>query len=258
MAKTYSSFPPVICQRLRNLVKAEKDAESKRQDLFDARNHAEEELNSTPSNKPGDREHQQAEYGRCVLEIKRWDKAIAAIRNDKNDLIEQADEPGLYDDADVHIDEFMERTRPAPKKPSDDAGQMTMDDRPVGRPPKNDAPVAVGENQHLAASILELGLPDRVVVELKAQGFETVNHLVLHQNKGKRFIEIHRLSETSAAEIEKALGQYLKKHSKVQVDKDLGRGDEPVRNAKGGPHWRADAKDLCDECADTKRDEEGT
>lgn len=233
--KTYSPFPGVVCQRLRNLVKAEREAASKRQDLFDARDHAEQELANVPAVGSKDIQRYQAEYGRCVLEIRRWDKAIAAIRNDKNDLIEQADHPGIFDDAEVHISEFMDRTKPSSRTPPDDPDQTTIDTRPVGRP--HEAPVAVGENQHLAASILELGLPDRTVVELKAQGFETVNHLVLHQKKGKRFIEIHRLSKASAAEIEKALGQYLKKHTKVQVDKDLGRGDEPIRNAggRGGP-----------------------
>lgn len=232
--KEHKPFPGLICQRLRNLVKAEKEAEGRRQDLFDTRNNAEQELINTESSDKKTREHWQAEYGRCVLEIKRWDKAIAAIRNDKNELIEKADEPGLFDEAEVHISEFMDRVTAKPaKKDDEDPDQTTIDTRPVGR--KHEAPVAVGENQHLAASITELGLPDHVCANLKQQGFETVNHLVLHQNRGKKFIEIHKLSEVGAKEIETALSTYLTKHTKAQVDKDLGRGDEPIRNAKGGP-----------------------
>lgn len=236
MAKTYQPFPGVICQRLRNLVKLKKEAEAKREDIFTDRDAAEETLNGTPTGDTKEREHWQAAYGKCVLDLKRWNVTIKNIANQIEEMVEKADEPGLYDDSDVTIAEFEPKVTP-----KDDPDQATFADaRPVGRRPKGpsgDAPVAEGENQHLAASILELGLPDHVAVTLKEQGFETVNHLVLHLNKGKKFIELHKLSEACAKGIEERLSAYLKKHNKAQVDKDLGRGDEPIRNQRprGGP-----------------------
>ena len=41
--KEHKPFPGLICQRLRNLVKAEKEAAAKREDLFDTRDNAEQE-----------------------------------------------------------------------------------------------------------------------------------------------------------------------------------------------------------------------
>lgn len=239
MPKEFTPFPGVVCQRLRNLVDLKKGAIKKRQDLFDERDNAEETLNSTPSTNESERSKWQAKYGQCVLDINRWNKAIRNIENQVDELVEKADEPGLFDEAKVHIDEFFEKAKAKADADDDEDPDQTRipgtekDTRPVGR--KHDAPVAVGENQHLAASITELGLPDHVCANLKKQGFETVNHLVLHQNKGKKFIEIHMLSEVGASEIEKALSTYLKAHTKAQIKQELGGGDEPVRNTRGGP-----------------------
>lgn len=230
------AFPVQICDALRHHVGTQKALESKRKNAFEDRDAAIAELEDLDDHKSPEALKVKERHSDAMLQIDSLDKQIKFHRNQVQELIEKPDEPKL---------DFEYEMPPEPVKQK----QLKLgeeDTRPVGR--KHDAPVAVGENQHLAASITELGLADHVCANLKQQGFETVNHLVQYQNKGKKFIEIHKLSEVGAKEIEKALSTYLKKHTAAQVDKDLGRGDEPIRNqrgprvGKGAPVGKKDTK----------------
>lgn len=124
--KEYVAFPALVCERLRGLVRLEREAKAKREDLFMARDNAEEEFIAA-ADAPA-KEHAAAEFGRYVMEIERWNSAIKAIAIEKNNVIEKADEPSLYDEPTVKIGEFM----PTPK--AHDPQKRIPDGRPVGRP----------------------------------------------------------------------------------------------------------------------------
>lgn len=217
------AFPVQICDAIRHHIGTEKVLESKRKIAFEDRDAAVAELEELEDHDSPEAMKLKGRHSDATLQIDSLDKQMRFHRNQVKELVEKPDEPKL---------DFEYEMPPEPAKPKQlKLGEGEKDDRPVGRKPE--APVPVGENQHLAASITELGLADHVCANLKKQGFETVNHLVMHQNKGKRFIEIHAISEVGAKDIEKALSAYLKKHNKAQVDKDLGRGDEQIRNQRG-------------------------
>ncbi len=86
------------------------------------------------------------------------------------------------------------------------------------------AEVPEGEDQHLAASINELGLNDNTKPEVQdalvKAGYSTVGQLARDIDEGKDMAEWLGLSEPDAAKVVAAVGRYRKKHRSAMVESE--------------------------------------
>lgn len=105
-APEFKPFPPVTSQYLRNLVEAGRSLERRKDDLFAARDKADEDLTSLGDGQPKKREHILSSYGSAVRELATVNKQLRWVDREIRKAVEQADEPGLYDSAEVELPSF--------------------------------------------------------------------------------------------------------------------------------------------------------
>lgn len=219
--KKLESFSPMVCQKLRNLVAARKRAKSKRGNLFKSRDAAKDSLDKCTDGEQAKKERCLAEYGLCVIDIARYDRAIKKYDDELDEAVENADNDKLFDDPDVDEKEYLD---PTPVK---------KDDRPVGGPSATKPPKAPpraakpqeaqqqadGVEEHLAVSCNELDLPEKHKGILVTAGVASIKVLAEWMDKAE-FINWGEKLDCSVAEIDaikKAVAKYRKAHFRAQL-----------------------------------------
>jgi len=101
----YKPFPGVVCERIRNIVKAREKAIAKRKELFQTRDVLRAEIFDLDKD-DGGRAKKEAEAFRVMNSIEDLGITIKWYADQLAEAVEKADEPGLFEDA-------------APKPPKD-------------------------------------------------------------------------------------------------------------------------------------------
>jgi hypothetical protein len=119
--KTYTAFPAVNCQRIRNLQEIITKSEKQRDDAFAARDHALEQIHACGEAETEKRTRLKADHSDAVCKLDGLAKTIKWARKELATTIEQADEENLFDSAELDVPDWDAEDK------ADDA-----DDRPVG------------------------------------------------------------------------------------------------------------------------------
>ena len=206
-------FPSSVCARLTNIVEGYDQTEAKRQELFEQRNAAEERRNAADLGST-ERADAEREYGGLVLEIKRYNRAAKELEIAIRDTVKKArtEAEKLWPDPAVTIDEFLPAAVKKPETPTE---------------PKQKEPVAPevqvpeGVNQHAAASINELKLPESMRKKLLSRGYTTVASMIALRGRDG-FMTEAGLDEHQAEQASHALDLYLRAHNRAQLEADRG------------------------------------
>lgn len=229
----YKTFSPVVCERLRRLVAAERDARSKREDLFSDRDdikdklgrlHAQELLTDSVG-VPLERSTLLAQLGQAVLDIESYDRVIKGIQSEKNRVIEKADQAELFPDAEVPIAQWSA----PPVKPPRRASAGTEGDSstpPATRPvvggtdgSRLRSPFeASGQDQHLEASVHELDVSGEVHAALIRARFDTVGAVAAAEDAGESLSDLTGLGDVDVARVRGALKAYRTVHRSAAVE----------------------------------------
>lgn len=213
----HKAFPGKTCARLRRLNEIRTAARSKRADLFQSRDATEEQLHATRHEETKKRENLTRDYGTVVLELKRLNHAIKSIESDVFDTIANGDQGKLWEDGDVQLS--LEDYLAEANVIDDDEGDV----RPVGRPGKPrpiapDPSLADGVDQHLATSINELDMPEKVKGLLINAGLLKVGNLIEIIDADKDIGAEANLSVKQAEDVKKAVAAFRRKHRKASLE----------------------------------------
>ena len=215
----YASTEPfslAVCNRIRWCVGKQGEAVAKRKEAFEHRDSMKSQLASLlmasatggPVNDAKLKDAKAAAYD-AERSIEEWQHQINFYRKTIADTVEQADSPEL----DGMMDERPVYTRPV-EKPSE-----PRETKPAV---EKDAGVAVGVDEHLAASVNELDLPDLLQSRLVRGGYTTVGAVVGFL-KGKASPAASIADELGVAvpkaeAVIKAVEVYRKKHQRAILD----------------------------------------
>ena len=217
-----------VLERVWTLSKRRKAAKSKRENLFTERDSIDAEIAELKDDTSHEAEQLAGRWRRCVKEIEKLkidigfygdeiDRAIEEGEQGKFDFLEDPMKPPaeLYD-------------KLTPKKAEE---QMTLpaDGRPVGRPDrKNPDPIIPdGVDQHLAAAVSELDLPEQQKGKLIKGNLPTIAHLVefidAAPNTAATRLEQRLDCNTKvASSIIGAVEKYRKVHRRAMVEAERG------------------------------------
>lgn len=228
MAKHREPFSHVVCDKIRNLLAARKKAETKRGDLFKARDYAKDELDKTGKDEEAKRLHFQADYGKCVIEISQYDRAIKRIQTQLDDAVENADNEKLFgDDPSVDFAEMLAEPAKTPAKSDKPVGGPSAKEPPK-KPAIEPAPVHQGVDMHLAASVNELDMPELHKGRLLHAGITTIADAIkLFEDETKHAGTVLNCGEKIVANIKKAVAAYRDTHRKATKEKfTTGTGED--------------------------------
>lgn len=264
---TYTAFPSVVCERIRRLVQLGKNAESQRKKAFDARDHVRDEIARITKEmafgraKQADIEHKQAEFGATIMEIERLQKTLKWVSGEINIAVERADEPGLFDDADVQVPNFDSDDEAEDKEQGTLAG-AGEEGQPAPSPKKTKAkpePIRVpeppvGVDQHMTATVNELDLSEAYRERLADAGFSTIGSLDAFVRDGGNIRDRLDCGENIASAVLRALKAYKQRQLKAELEREREAAgeatgaagsvttDKPVRVGRGAGRKGGDAK----------------
>lgn len=226
--KKYEAFPGVVCQRLRNLVDVRTKAENHRKKLFDKRDKLEEEISEL--DKKGKKSEVQELKSQCYDVIKEIDKdrkTISWCNGEISEAVEKADEPKLWNTADVDVPNFEEED----EEEKEDPDQTTIGKPGTPKPRKGkgqqepEAAQPEGFNQHLNASVNELDCNDAAKQKLIDAGFVTIGQINAFINGGKDLRAKLNVGETVFSTIMRSFKKFLKEHTAADQEATAdGRG----------------------------------
>lgn len=231
-AKDYKTFPGETCEKLRNLVAARKKAEADRQRLFDSRDEAKERIAEASDDKK--RRDAESDFGHCVFQIGRLQRAIKALNGDIDELVESPDQAELFDHVAVNLEAYLKAADKAPAKDEDD-----LDSRPIGRKPNAREPAGNtearaiqdgyvdGVDEHLRAATSELvpyGLSTGVCAKVTALGLGTIGQIAKVVDGDTIEPDLETLNPGEAKAIVAALKKYRTAHraASAKVEKESG------------------------------------
>ena len=137
--KSYTAFPAVNCQRIRNLQEIITKSEKQRDDAFAARDHALEQIHACGEAETEKQTRLKADHSDAACKLDGLAKTIKWARKELATTIEQADEENLFNNADVEVPDWD-----AEDKADED------DDRPIGEPETDRKPDASDDEQEPA------------------------------------------------------------------------------------------------------------
>lgn len=229
-SKQFKPFSAATCERIRSLVTTRRALESKRATLFETRNGVKAEMESLTAGEKARKQDLLAQYGETCMEIDRHQFAIRKATADLDEVVEKADEPGLFED-DEAMPTAKEYLSLASEKPKDP--RKPDDQRPVGRPAphapgrvKPEAPSpdhGDGVDEHLKASVNELDCPEKIKGKLTTAGLTSIGAVVEVFEDSRRSIEeIASLTDRERELLAKAVGAFRGKHRKAAAAVERG------------------------------------
>jgi hypothetical protein len=232
MSQKYRQFDGAVCQKLRNLVIALAKAKAKRERAFEERDGLIAEIASINVDEVKKIEERKAEAFDAEREIERLNKSCKWYTQTMLDVVEKADEPGLFDDdvdAKVPKEVFgngptAKAEKPAEPKGGGGGGGGGKDPRPVGRPvlalPSS---VEVGDDQHLDASVKELvAVSPSILAKLTDAKIVKVGQLAAAADAGKDLCDIAGLTEKQAENLLKSLAAFRREHRRAGLEVSRG------------------------------------
>ncbi len=205
------AFSVAVCDAIRHHVGEVKSLESKRSNAFDDRDAAIEELGEMEGD--SDEAHElKCRHSDAIVLIDALSSRIKWHRGQIEDLVEKADEPSL---------DFMYEMPAEPPKKDPKQGELkdvAKDARPVGRPgkPKPEAPdpsKGDGVDEHLAASVNELDMPENLKGKLIAAGLTTVGRVAaILDDEKKSLLDEANLNQNQTAAVTRAVKAFRKDH----------------------------------------------
>lgn len=213
-----------VCNAIRFHVGRQKELEGERAEAFDARDAALAELREIEARRSdGDDDEPtlsadeivelKAKHSDAVCKIEDLRSRISWHHKQVIDLVTKADTPGL----DILYERPESPSEPVrAKEPAGDAGGV----KPVGRPGKPrpiapDPSLADGVDQHLATSINELDMPEKVKGLLINAGLLKVGNLIDIIDADKDIGAEANLSVKQAEDVKKAVAAFRRKHRKA-------------------------------------------
>lgn len=221
----HQPFPGLVCQYIRNLVKARRKCQSEREQTFEERDEASRQIGEAlMASKPT--EPHEAEYGRAVMRLDILAQRLKYLEGELDKAIESADEPELpFKTPKVDIPDFKPRAKShaekgekKPKPEGDVEGQTKIPD----------APVPTGELQHLDADPSALELPGPLLAKLRKANVTNVAQLAQMQDDDKDLRAELNLNENQASELARSLKRYRKAHRQAMLEADR-EGAAPKR-----------------------------
>lgn len=215
MAKNETGWPLDVCVALENLAALRESAQGARKSKFDELKTVKAEvLDAIAADDEGFVVEKKAQAYDIEEEIGVLQYKIAWYADQSQRIIKAAaearKEPELFDSIDVS-------TSPPPKpKPE----QMTLKDAAEGdKGSKKDVDVDLpeGVNQHMAAPISELDLPEPLTAKLIEAGYRTIAAVDKADSEGYGDLE---LSTKEFNAIKAKLRAFVKKHNKAQIERD--------------------------------------
>lgn len=214
-----------VCNAIRFHVGRQKELEGERAEAFDARDAALAELREIEARRSGGDDDEPTLSAEEIVELKaKHSDAVCKIEDLRSriswhhkqviDLVTKADTPGL----DILYERPESPSEPVKaKEPAGDAAEGKGVGRP-GSKPKPIAPdpaLADGVDQHLATSINELDMPERVKGLLINAGLLKVGNLIDIIDADKDIGAEANLSAKQAEDVKKAVAAFRRKHRKA-------------------------------------------
>lgn len=208
---TGKAFTIDVCDAVRHHVGCRKVLESNRKKAFEDRDAAIAELNDLKDKHSPEALKIKERHSDAIIQIDDLSTRIKFHSNQVDELVEKADEPEfefMYD-----LEDTLEKE----------------DDRPVGKPgtpkpvkgkkgePVPEAEQPEGYNQHLTASVNELGCNDSAKQKLIDGGFVTIGQLHKFIEDGKNLRDKINAGENVESAIKRALKVYLKEHTAADM-----------------------------------------
>lgn len=216
-----------VCNAIRYHVGRQKELEGERAEAFDARDAALAELKEIEARRSSGDDDEPTLSAEEIIELKaKHSDAVCKIEDLRSriswhhkqviDLVTKADTPGidiLYERPDSPGEPLK-----AKEPPSTGAGP-----KGVGRPgkPKPIAPdpsLADGVNQHLATSINELDMPEKVKGLLVNAGLLKVGNLIEIIDADKDIGAEANLSAKQAEDVKRAVASFRRTHRRAALD----------------------------------------
>lgn len=220
-----------VCDGIRHHIGELASLASKRKNAF-------EDRDAALADKRGLRNKDSKEYAEAsrrhsdaVIAIDELDDQIAWHRGQLKEVVEEADNP-------QHELEF----EPPKPPPAEDPKQMKIGEgvskdappvgRPVGRPAKETEPaVAVGENQHLLARVIELDMREDLKTACIDAGLGTIGAVFevikTDTSEATNLSTKLNIDGSAARQLRAAVEKYLKKHTRAEMDVERS-GDSPA------------------------------
>lgn len=208
---TGKAFTVEVCDAVRHHVGCRKVLESNRKKAFEDRDAAIAELNELKDKHSSEALKIKERHSDAIIQIDDLSTRIKFHSNQVDELVEKADEPEF---------EFMYDFEDTQEKD---------DDRPVGKPgtpkpvkggkgepvPETEQPQ--GYNQHLTASVNELGLNDSAKQKVIDAGFVTINALHQFIESGKSLSDKLNAGENVVSSVKRAVKTFLKEHTAADM-----------------------------------------
>lgn len=204
-------FPLSTCRTLRTIVGLRKKVRADRDRAFENRDDARDRMDEAEGDKQ--KRDAEADFGLCVRQIERLQTAIKKLDNDIEEAIENPDQEELFDVGQLTLRDYVNDT------PSKIATKV-KEKQDAKKAADAEAPPE-GVDQHLAASINELDLTDRLKEALLEHNIPTVGALVVFQDKSDTdndaddLQDLLNVEEKDQKAIISALAKYRREHRKA-------------------------------------------
>lgn len=207
-------FSVAVSDAIRHHVGMKNSLESKRDIAFDDRDAAIDALNGMQDLHSPEALEEKAKHSDAMLLIDQLGTKIKWHNNQITKCTQQADAEQLA----------LEYEMPVEPPPAADADQMKFDqdERPIGKPLKDQPEVPEGVDQQLAASVNELDIRDDIKAKLIKQNCTTIKALTVLVDSDADLNDIFGFSDAVVKLVKKSLASYRKKHRDAMRDAESG------------------------------------
>ena len=214
---TGKAFSPEICDHIRHHFGLAEVAEKNRKQAFGDRDAALSELDELENEDGPEAEKLKTMHSDAMRKIDRLNKTHKWHVSQAIEAARKGDEPEFNFMYDPPESLFTH------KKGED--GQMKIERDPT--PEEEDPGVPDEVNQHLAASVNELDIPENVREKCIRRGWTSVGVIAGYYDEGADIRSLVDLNENQEATLRKAVKAYCKAHEKAAIAKFKGEGNGP-------------------------------
>lgn len=197
---------------------------SREKDLVQERKSLDTKLDELGAGDTGEHRRVSRQYVVCLRAIEYSRERLKSLADDADRIIRDAIQ-GKFEFADsIDEDGLVKQPSEDDLFAHDDDGEPKLEDaRPVGRPGKPrpiapDPSLADGVDQHLATSINELDMPEKVKGLLINAGLLKVGNLIEIIDADKDIGAEANLSVKQAEDVKKAVAAFRRKHRKASLE----------------------------------------
>lgn len=220
----YSSFPAIVCERLRNLVKARKRLEGDRDRAFDNKADAEEAVREAGTNERKVKEA-LSEVGRLDMLLRTLKRRIKGIGNEITDLIDSPDREQdelPFTSPQVRVSDY---DKVEDEEEDDDKDQQKIPGTNRGRRAEHVEPNPGDFDQHMNTPVADLEFSPALTKALVEGNLKTVKeiHVFLEGTPDGGPGDLTTLAgigPEKAAEVAKTVKRFCRKHRHAMVQQE--------------------------------------